>query len=147
MEGILKLSLLPSPLLSFRLSKSGLQPKNLCFQQVPGTMVLVVLGSSFDGTSDAGRQGDGTHDLSNAMLESFFFFLILGVSNWGGYALACALYILNSCEVHERYLRKAVGPSRAPGEQNWAQALPSITKVTDPPQAIPMEAAFFLDAE
>lgn len=99
----------------------------------------LVLGSSFDGSSDAGRQGDGTHDLSNSMLESFFF--ILGVSNWGGYALACALYILNSCEVHERYLRKAVGPSRAPGEQNWAQALPSITKVTDPP------AAFFLDAE
>ncbi|KAF6351098.1 D-glutamate cyclase [Rhinolophus ferrumequinum] len=51
-----------------------------------------------------------------------------GVSNWGGYALACALYILNSCEVHECYLRKAVGPSRAPGEQNWTQALPSITK-------------------
>ncbi|XP_019600676.2 D-glutamate cyclase, mitochondrial isoform X2 [Rhinolophus sinicus] len=56
------------------------------------------------------------------------FAVIAGVSNWGGYALACALYILNSCEVHERYLRKAVGPSRAPGEQNWAQALPSITK-------------------
>lgn len=145
MEGVLKLSLLPSPPLSFRLSKSGLQPKNLCFQQVPGTTVPLVLGSSFDGSSDAGRQGDGTHDLSNSMLESFCF--ILGVSNWGGYALACALYILNSCEVHERYLRKAVGPSRAPGEQNWAQALPSITKVTDTPQAIPLEAAFFLDAE
>ncbi|XP_026976666.1 D-glutamate cyclase, mitochondrial [Sagmatias obliquidens] len=51
-----------------------------------------------------------------------------GVSNWGGYALACALYILNSCEVDRRYLRKAVGPFRAPGEQNWTQALPSITK-------------------
>uniref|UniRef100_A0A2K6ELP3 D-glutamate cyclase n=1 Tax=Propithecus coquereli TaxID=379532 RepID=A0A2K6ELP3_PROCO len=51
-----------------------------------------------------------------------------GVSNWGGYALACALYILNSCEVHGRYLRKAVGPSRAPGDQSWTQALPSVTK-------------------
>ncbi|XP_057174524.1 D-glutamate cyclase, mitochondrial isoform X4 [Ursus arctos] len=51
-----------------------------------------------------------------------------GVSNWGGYALACALYILNSCEVHRRYLRKAVGPSRVPGEQNWTQALPSVAK-------------------
>ncbi|KAF3830933.1 hypothetical protein GH733_002171 [Mirounga leonina] len=56
------------------------------------------------------------------------FAVITGVSNWGGYALACALYILNSCEVHQRYLRKAVGPSRAPGEQNWTQALPSVAK-------------------
>ncbi|KAJ8792152.1 hypothetical protein J1605_020003 [Eschrichtius robustus] len=56
------------------------------------------------------------------------FAVIAGVSNWGGYALACALYILNSCEVHRRYPRKAIGPFRAPGEQNWTQALPSITK-------------------
>ncbi|XP_054423120.1 D-glutamate cyclase, mitochondrial isoform X2 [Pteronotus mesoamericanus] len=51
-----------------------------------------------------------------------------GVSNWGGYALACALYILNSCEVHARSLRKAAGPSRAAGEESWTQALPSISK-------------------
>ena len=46
--------------------------------------------------------------------------------------MACAVYILNSCEVHRRYLRKAVGPSRVPGEQNWTQALPSVAKVTYP---------------
>uniref|UniRef100_A0A2K5MYS9 D-glutamate cyclase n=1 Tax=Cercocebus atys TaxID=9531 RepID=A0A2K5MYS9_CERAT len=51
-----------------------------------------------------------------------------GVSNWGGYALACALYILHSCAVHSQYLRKAVGPSRAPGDQAWTQALPSVIK-------------------
>uniref|UniRef100_A0A2K5Y482 D-glutamate cyclase n=1 Tax=Mandrillus leucophaeus TaxID=9568 RepID=A0A2K5Y482_MANLE len=51
-----------------------------------------------------------------------------GVSNWGGYALACALYILYSCAVHSQYLRKAVGPSRAPGDQAWTQALPSVIK-------------------
>ncbi|EPY81560.1 hypothetical protein CB1_000726125 [Camelus ferus] len=56
------------------------------------------------------------------------FAVIAGVSNWGGYALACALYILNSCEVHSRYLRKAVGPFRAPGAQSWTQALPSVAK-------------------
>lgn len=56
------------------------------------------------------------------------FAVIAGVSNWGGYALACTLYILNSCEVHGRYLRKTTGPSRALGEQNWAQALPSVAK-------------------
>ncbi|KAL6064747.1 hypothetical protein STEG23_024829, partial [Scotinomys teguina] len=56
------------------------------------------------------------------------FAVIAGVSNWGGYALACALYILNSCEVHERYLRRSIGPSKVPGEQSWTQALPSVTK-------------------
>ncbi|KAM9201971.1 LOW QUALITY PROTEIN: D-glutamate cyclase, mitochondrial [Dugong dugon] len=56
------------------------------------------------------------------------FAVIAGVSNWGGYALACALYILNSCEVHGRYLRKAIGPPKVPGEQVWTHALPSVTK-------------------
>lgn len=56
------------------------------------------------------------------------FAVIAGVSNWGGYALACALYILNSCEVHGRYLRKATGPCHAPGEQHWTKALPSVAK-------------------
>ncbi|XP_004476122.2 D-glutamate cyclase, mitochondrial isoform X1 [Dasypus novemcinctus] len=56
------------------------------------------------------------------------FAIIAGVSNWGGYALACALYILNSCEVHGRSLRKASEPPRAPGEQSWTGALPSVTK-------------------
>lgn len=56
------------------------------------------------------------------------FAVIAGVSNWGGYALAYALYILNSCEAHGRYLRKATGPSHAPGEQRWTEALPSVAK-------------------
>ncbi|XP_031212058.1 D-glutamate cyclase, mitochondrial isoform X2 [Mastomys coucha] len=56
------------------------------------------------------------------------FAIIAGVSNWGGYALACALYILNSCQVHERYLRRATGLSRGAGEQSWIQALPSVDK-------------------
>ncbi|KAG8514278.1 D-glutamate cyclase, mitochondrial [Galemys pyrenaicus] len=56
------------------------------------------------------------------------FAVIAGVSNWGGYALACALYLLNTCETHGRYLRKAIGPPRAAGAPGWAQALPSVTK-------------------
>ncbi|XP_065451687.1 D-glutamate cyclase, mitochondrial isoform X6 [Chrysemys picta bellii] len=51
-----------------------------------------------------------------------------GVSNWGGYAVACALYILNTCEIHDRYLRKAIGFPRLSKKANWASALPSITK-------------------
>ncbi|XP_060037172.1 D-glutamate cyclase, mitochondrial isoform X2 [Erinaceus europaeus] len=56
------------------------------------------------------------------------FAVIAGVSNWGGYALACALHILNSCEVHRRYLRKAAGRSGAAIDQGWSQALPSVIK-------------------
>ncbi|XP_075782836.1 D-glutamate cyclase, mitochondrial isoform X1 [Pelodiscus sinensis] len=56
------------------------------------------------------------------------FAIVAGVSNWGGYAVACALYILNTCEIHDRYLRKAIGFSRLSEKANWASALPSITK-------------------
>lgn len=55
--------------------------------------------------------------------------LFAGVSNWGGYAIACALHVLRCCDIHERYLRRAVGFPRAPGERLWLPALPSVTKV------------------
>lgn len=87
------------------------------------------LGPLSEMSSAAQRPGDGPQKLSTSMIESFS---VLGVSNWGAYALACALYILNSSEVHRCYLRKATGPSGAPGEQNWAEALPSVAKVTHP---------------
>ncbi|XP_029453650.1 D-glutamate cyclase, mitochondrial isoform X2 [Rhinatrema bivittatum] len=56
------------------------------------------------------------------------FAITAGVSNWGGYAVACALYILNTCDVHERYLRKAVGFPRLSEAGAWAAALPSVKK-------------------
>uniref|UniRef100_A0A4X2LZN5 D-glutamate cyclase, mitochondrial n=1 Tax=Vombatus ursinus TaxID=29139 RepID=A0A4X2LZN5_VOMUR len=57
------------------------------------------------------------------------FAVIAGVSNWGGYALACALYLLNMSDIHGRYLRKAVGlPTTSSRAAAWAQALPSIIK-------------------
>uniref|UniRef100_A0A8C4KEN7 D-glutamate cyclase n=1 Tax=Dromaius novaehollandiae TaxID=8790 RepID=A0A8C4KEN7_DRONO len=52
-----------------------------------------------------------------------------GVSNWGGYAIACALYILSTCEIHDRYLRKAVGFPQLSKKMVWLSALPSVTKV------------------
>ncbi|XP_075047870.1 D-glutamate cyclase, mitochondrial isoform X2 [Mixophyes fleayi] len=55
------------------------------------------------------------------------FTVIAGVSNWGGYAVACALYLLNTCEIHERYLRRAVGFPKF-SEQTWASSLPSVSK-------------------
>ncbi|XP_043929560.1 D-glutamate cyclase, mitochondrial-like [Protopterus annectens] len=51
-----------------------------------------------------------------------------GFSDWGRYAVACALYILSSCEIHDRYLRKAVGFPRKTQMNNLASALPSVNK-------------------
>ncbi|OXB75352.1 UNVERIFIED_CONTAM: hypothetical protein H355_009506 [Colinus virginianus] len=56
------------------------------------------------------------------------FAVVAGVSNWGGYAIACALYILSTCEIHDRYLRRAVGFSQSPKKTVWLSALPSVTK-------------------
>ncbi|NWQ78757.1 GLUCM protein, partial [Columbina picui] len=56
------------------------------------------------------------------------FTIVAGVSNWGGYAIACALYILNTCEIHDRYLRKAVGFPQLSKRMVWLSALPSVTK-------------------
>ncbi|XP_043930643.1 D-glutamate cyclase, mitochondrial [Protopterus annectens] len=56
------------------------------------------------------------------------FAVIAGVSNWGGYAVSCALYILSSCEIHDRYLRKAVGFPRKTEKDDWNAALPSVHK-------------------
>uniref|UniRef100_A0A8B9MZM0 D-glutamate cyclase n=1 Tax=Accipiter nisus TaxID=211598 RepID=A0A8B9MZM0_9AVES len=56
------------------------------------------------------------------------FTIVAGVSNWGGYAIACALYILSTCEIHDRYLRKAVGFPQLSKKMVWLLALPSVTK-------------------
>ncbi|NWZ62257.1 GLUCM protein, partial [Acrocephalus arundinaceus] len=56
------------------------------------------------------------------------FTVVAGVSNWGGYAIACALHVLRCCELHDRYLRRAVGFPCAPGERLWLPALPSVAK-------------------
>lgn len=71
-----------------------------------------------------------------AITVGFFFYSFVswchsfaGVSNWGGYAIACALYILSTCEIHDRYLRKAIGFSQLSKRMVWLSALPSVTKV------------------
>ncbi|XP_063255278.1 D-glutamate cyclase, mitochondrial isoform X3 [Prinia subflava] len=54
------------------------------------------------------------------------FTVVAGVSNWGGYALACALHVLRCCHLHERYLRRALG--RPPAAALRLPALPSVHK-------------------
>ncbi|KAM9341651.1 D-glutamate cyclase, mitochondrial [Symphorus nematophorus] len=54
-----------------------------------------------------------------------------GVSNWGGYAVACGLYLLHTCPSHQRYLKKGLGLEQtAPPEQlqDWTANLPSVDK-------------------
>ncbi|NWR14453.1 GLUCM protein, partial [Emberiza fucata] len=56
------------------------------------------------------------------------FTVVAGVSNWGGYAIACALHVLRCCDTHGRYLRRALGCLRAPSQRPWLPALPSVPK-------------------
>ncbi|XP_029688736.1 D-glutamate cyclase, mitochondrial isoform X2 [Takifugu rubripes] len=53
-----------------------------------------------------------------------------GVSNWGGYALTCGLYLLNSCPSHRRYLTRGLLQPINKEEQfqDWASNLPSVIK-------------------
>lgn len=55
------------------------------------------------------------------------------MSNWGGYAVACGLYLLHTCPAHLRYLRKGLGlePVTSTEQlQDWTTNLPSVEKVT-----------------
>uniref|UniRef100_UPI0037E8E360 D-glutamate cyclase, mitochondrial-like n=1 Tax=Semicossyphus pulcher TaxID=241346 RepID=UPI0037E8E360 len=57
------------------------------------------------------------------------FAITAGVSNWGGYAVACGLYLLHTCPSHQRYLKKGLGLT-TPQEQlqDWTANLPSVDK-------------------
>uniref|UniRef100_A0A671TFU6 D-glutamate cyclase n=1 Tax=Sparus aurata TaxID=8175 RepID=A0A671TFU6_SPAAU len=59
------------------------------------------------------------------------FAVTAGVSNWGGYAVACGLYLLHTCPAHQRYLRRGLGAEQgAPRDQlqDWTANLPSVEK-------------------
>ncbi|XP_036448746.1 D-glutamate cyclase, mitochondrial isoform X2 [Colossoma macropomum] len=57
------------------------------------------------------------------------FAITAGVSNWGGYAVACALYILNLCSIHRHYVQKGLGLLPTPEQRSlWAASLPSVAK-------------------
>ncbi|XP_030615060.1 D-glutamate cyclase, mitochondrial isoform X2 [Archocentrus centrarchus] len=59
------------------------------------------------------------------------FAITAGVSNWGGYAVACGLYLLHTCPSHRRYLKRGLGLEPVtPTEQlqAWTANLPSVEK-------------------
>ncbi|XP_027131026.1 D-glutamate cyclase, mitochondrial isoform X2 [Larimichthys crocea] len=52
-----------------------------------------------------------------------------GVSNWGGYAVACGLHLLHTCSSHQRYLKKGLGHTTLQEQiQDWTANLPSVDK-------------------
>ncbi|KAK9533240.1 hypothetical protein VZT92_008374 [Zoarces viviparus] len=54
-----------------------------------------------------------------------------GVSNWGGYAVVCGLYLLHTCPSHQQYRKKGLGlENSVPQEQlqDWTANLPSVDK-------------------
>uniref|UniRef100_A0A3P8S8T9 D-glutamate cyclase n=1 Tax=Amphiprion percula TaxID=161767 RepID=A0A3P8S8T9_AMPPE len=59
------------------------------------------------------------------------FAITAGVSNWGGYAVACGLYLLHTCPSHQRYLKKGLGLEPVTPQdqlQDWTANLPSVDK-------------------
>nr|XP_023683233.1 D-glutamate cyclase, mitochondrial isoform X2 [Paramormyrops kingsleyae] len=109
---------------------------------------LFVTASSIPGISTTGI-GDGGNELGMGKVKDAVrtympngnliacdvaadFAVTAGVSNWGGYAIACGLYILSLCPVHERYLRKGLGTPPSPDQQEiWAASLPTVDKEED----------------
>ncbi|XP_068608278.1 D-glutamate cyclase, mitochondrial-like [Brachionichthys hirsutus] len=53
-----------------------------------------------------------------------------GVSNWGGYAVACGLYLIHTCPTHQRYRRRGqrLEPTTPQTLQDWTANLPSVDK-------------------
>ncbi|KAM9355031.1 D-glutamate cyclase, mitochondrial [Pholidichthys leucotaenia] len=58
------------------------------------------------------------------------FAITAGVSNWGGYAVACGLYLLQTCPAHQRYRNRGLGLDHVTPElvRDWTAELPSVEK-------------------
>ncbi|XP_072314253.1 D-glutamate cyclase, mitochondrial [Eucyclogobius newberryi] len=57
------------------------------------------------------------------------FAVTCGVSNWGGYAVACGLFLLQTCSSHQRYLKKGLSPTENQDQaRTWSAGLPSVDK-------------------
>ncbi|KAL4656146.1 hypothetical protein GN956_G6360 [Arapaima gigas] len=106
---------------------------------------LFIAASSIPGMSTIGI-GDGGNELGMGKVKDIVrthmpkgdviacdvaadYAITAGVSNWGGYAVAFGLYLLNVCPVHERYLRKGLGTPPSPQQRKvWTASLPTVAK-------------------
>ncbi|XP_041120979.1 D-glutamate cyclase, mitochondrial-like isoform X2 [Polyodon spathula] len=129
----------PVPLLSFQDDSQDSALRFLCHDGNPKTprydhlVAIEHAGRAADGNYNNMRKVNSKHMIDP--IDTLFItastipgIMTTGVSNWGGYAVACALYILNCCPIHERYLQKAVGFPRHSEQDSWASALPTVTK-------------------
>ena len=57
-----------------------------------------------------------------------------GVSNWGGSALAAALFILNQCPVHSRYTRRGAGNEVVVSFEDVLNTLEKVTIILGVPK-------------
>ncbi|KAG7465782.1 hypothetical protein MATL_G00157280 [Megalops atlanticus] len=104
------------------------------------TAATAIAGITTTGIGDGGnelgmgkvREAVRTHMPNGGLIAcdvAADFAITAGVSNWGGYAVACALYILALCPVHERYLRRGLGfPATPERHCDWATSLPTVAK-------------------
>ncbi|XP_062379639.1 D-glutamate cyclase, mitochondrial isoform X1 [Sardina pilchardus] len=106
---------------------------------------LFIAASSIPGISTTGI-GDGGNELGMGKVKDLVkahmpnggviacdvsadFAVTTGVSNWGGYAVAYGLYLLNCCPIHLRYLQCGLGqPPTAQDQEAWANSLPTVEK-------------------
>ena len=56
------------------------------------------------------------------------YLITAGVSNWGGYALAKAIYLCASCPVHDRYRRKSLGGPSEPLLDDFVTTVEQVNK-------------------
>ena len=49
-----------------------------------------------------------------------------GVSNWGAYALAAALYVLHECLIHSRYVRRGIGHHQSLGLDQFVNTVEQV---------------------
>ena len=64
------------------------------------------------------------------------FLVVCGVSNWGGYAIAGALYLLRQCPVHLRYVLKGICEENVQSGLTSAQMMPSVDLVSKEAQSV-----------
>ena len=58
------------------------------------------------------------------------YVITCGLCDWGGYALAVAIYLLRMCPIHDRYQRRAIGfPPTNKQKASIKDALPWVEKV------------------
>jgi len=92
-----------------------LEPMDLLFNQAQGSADIITIGIG-DGGNEVGMGNVQSSVAKNIPCGETIgattcadYLIAIGVSNWGGHAVAAGLYIARSCMVHDRYIRNGLG--------------------------------------